>query len=389
MGRLKNASDGNIEDCDPDIDFILALIRNEPPPVGGTNIDMLLRKTLYHRLVPLLHSRLERLISQGKLQPEAEEPVKTLYHSETLRTVALAEEFKRFSAILSESGVRFIVLKGIYLAREIYPPGEKRQFADIDLLVKDSDMGRVETIIFKEGYRLFDVWQNRVQLEKSVEFGLARSYYKESAHFLQLDMHTKLAMAPGRRYIPDEFVWGTALNCEVVGVPAMKLATETEMVYLCWHMLKHAYCRLGWLKDLRLFVAKNPELKEGKLFARFAALMRVKKVVAMALRLVSEAFHDPELKEWAKTFSRRTVNNTIPYFSLNNYLQLRDDLSGGQRFRRDLALIGSLGDLTRYLWNSAFPPPVLVVESEKEISSRLSPAYIRHRFSTALKTAKR
>ncbi|MBL7190269.1 nucleotidyltransferase family protein [bacterium] len=373
---------------DAELKYILELVRGGNPDLIGIDENKLAQKAVYHRATHLIYNKLCSLTPSDKVSASAVRKLKNMHHSETLRTLALTDEFKRIGAELIKAGISFIPFKGILLAREAYPPGVPRQFADNDLLVKEYDVGRVESILYKAGYTLQKNWQNLLELEDSVEFGFARSYVNREAHYLQFDVHTKLAMGPGRRRIPDMFIWKSALKDELEGIPILKLPAETELLYLCWHTLKHASCRVGWLRDLWFFIGKNPELKEDGFFPKLVTLLRTRKVAAMALRLAGEVFHSQEVLNWAKSFSRSAFYNRNPLFNLDFYLELRDDLPGSKRLQRDLALLDSPGDIINYLLTAAFPHPVLVPGRSEMNRSRLAPSYIKNRLAACFRIFK-
>ncbi len=151
---------------DPTIEILLGLLRSEPV-VGVTqeqwrSVALLAKQ---HRVSSLLFWRLKTLGITGQVPADLLQEL----HSATLATLArnlriyneLSVLFERFQ----QDKIECILLKGAYLAEEVYQNAAIRPMDDVDLLVKESDLERVGEIMAAMGF--IRPYETR---ESSIEF---------------------------------------------------------------------------------------------------------------------------------------------------------------------------------------------------------------------------
>jgi hypothetical protein len=77
--------------------------------------------------------------------------LRSAYYSSVSQSVLQDKEGKAFLSALSAAGFDAIPLKG-WLLRKLYPDITRRSMADLDILVRNFDYGRLEAIALKLGY---------------------------------------------------------------------------------------------------------------------------------------------------------------------------------------------------------------------------------------------
>lgn len=158
--------------------------------------------------------------------------------------------------VLHKAGIPILVLKTWAFFPTVYGGDyTMRSFADVDLLVPPADLKRVEAILVVQGFQLADeFWPGTRFRYKNAEF----SYYKRDGNFQNytIDLHWGLFSRP---YYDDriqvEGLFSRALPLEVVGVPALRLGIEDEILFACGHLSLHhqyaddlnRYYELAWL----------------------------------------------------------------------------------------------------------------------------------------------
>ncbi|MCX7842834.1 MAG: nucleotidyltransferase family protein [Clostridia bacterium] len=147
---------------------------------------------------------------------------------------------------LESAGVRCIALKGLYL-RFIYPNPELRSMADVDILVKESDIELAKKALIRIGY-------NIVRKDyKDLQFIKDNSYPIELHHCIVEQKYIK-------KYAEfNKQVWDSALEFSFGTTNALVLAPKEMVIHLLMHMLTHMRTGgfgLRQISDLVLFCRK-------------------------------------------------------------------------------------------------------------------------------------
>jgi hypothetical protein len=98
-------------------------------------------------LAPLVYSRLRALGGLGHIPRDLARECATAYVRAGIAAAQRARELGTVLAALAPAGIRPIVLKGMYLALEVYPDPALRPMVDIDVLVPRGDLERVVAIL--------------------------------------------------------------------------------------------------------------------------------------------------------------------------------------------------------------------------------------------------
>lgn len=128
----------------------------------------------------------------------------------------------------SNNAVDSIILKGLYLAFNIYPDMGLRPMADIDMLVKQGDLKKIEEILIKLGYT--EVSQK------------GQRKYRYSAVFCNKDkiyIDIRWDVCHAERFkgvinITKDF-WKRAVEFSLDGVAAKTLSIEDHILYISLH----------------------------------------------------------------------------------------------------------------------------------------------------------
>lgn len=107
-----------------------------------------------HGVAPLLYQRLKAPPLAGCVPDDVRERLRGLYLNTAARNVRLYEELRPLLLALHEVGIPVLVLKGAYLAEQVYCNIALRPMSDIDLLVPASRAREVWRVVKDLGYRL-------------------------------------------------------------------------------------------------------------------------------------------------------------------------------------------------------------------------------------------
>ena len=208
--------------------------------------DDLVVSALVLGLAPALD---HRLAEWGiELAPRAKAKLGAIRQSSRERYAAIITQLGEILSALQREAVRPIVLKGCYLAAQIYPAPELRPMNDIDLLFREEELEAVDRVLVRLGYE---------RHSKSRELGPGvvkhtRTYrlpgpstetpnpYLSSASARTVEPHSSLEESWfGLRCDITPGVFERAQPFPVAGNEARGLCAEDLLLHLCVHLAFH------------------------------------------------------------------------------------------------------------------------------------------------------
>ena len=163
------------------------------------------------------------------------------------------EEIKKVMRIFQKEKIYFLILKGLPLHLFLIEKHPRRIYADCDVLIRKSQINRVDQIFSKLRYQSKDPFEQRFRGDKPKEYP-ETTYWKEiSGVIVRFDIHREavfVATAVGIfnqlypiKYV-DEFTAELFLSSRTVlvhGVLFPILSQETLIAYLLLHLFHHNY----------------------------------------------------------------------------------------------------------------------------------------------------
>ena len=132
--------------------LLLACARGERPAApGGLDWDRLLSYAARQRLMPALCWGLGG--SDG-VPMNVGERLRRAFQETARRNLLLAGELLELLELFAGRGVRAIPFKGPVLAAALYGDLARREFFDLDLLIRLEDLGAAQEVLESRGYRL-------------------------------------------------------------------------------------------------------------------------------------------------------------------------------------------------------------------------------------------
>jgi hypothetical protein len=201
-----------------------------------------------------------------------------------------------------------VSLKGPLLAERYYDHPFLRPARDLDVLVRESDIGRAAGLMMKLGFDLpgSRPWPLHREIDKHLEF-------PPTAQLPCVEMHYRLK--GGGTFLPaGEFIDRACKWSSPAGFESMVLSPADELFYCGVHAANHAFHRIRWLYDTiriarRLTDAELQFVRElarrHSQTGRFIALaLAAQNCFGEALALDVSDFEIPWL--WSKLSARHT-----------------------------------------------------------------------------------
>jgi hypothetical protein len=204
-----------------------------------------------------------------------------------LSNLVMVAELFRILEILRKSGIECVVIKGPVLSLRAYGDSAARQYADLDLLIRQRDVPRAAEILVEAGY------DSRISAEAIRSGKIPGEYrFRGQGSKIILELHTERTMRyfPSRLPIEEYFQRKTALSFDGRVVPA--LSAENEFVLISVHGATHFWERLMWISDVAAMVHNHPELDWGAI-GQSAAEVGAERMVRLALLLAEHFLRVP------------------------------------------------------------------------------------------------
>ena len=167
---------------------------------------------------------------------------------------------------LKEAGIPSATFKGPALAEAAYGGVGLREFVDLDIIVRESDLPKVCLLLAAEGYRT-DGFEPE---SKSYREKIGQTVFTRAGGGFAIDLHWK--MAPFGMPFPfsDEELWEGLRPHPLAGSEVPGLSPEHLALLLAFHGAKERWRSLKWINDFAVFCRAWPSLDWEKLQRRSA-----------------------------------------------------------------------------------------------------------------------
>lgn len=224
----------------------------------GIDWELFLRIARWHCVTPLMHRALGEARAAGAAVPEsAVSAVRDDFYSNAFQNIRLLNELGSFLKLAESNGIEVVVLKGPALAMMAYGDLAMRQFADIDVLVRRSDLSIVRELAGGRDRR--PCAQAEASSMPDIFRAHSQEFFADSSN-ASLDVHWRLS--PGYfRFEPDlDAIRARSIQIQAGGVRFRSFAAEDLFLFQCVHASKHGWSRLGWICDVGWMIRSQPRM---------------------------------------------------------------------------------------------------------------------------------
>ena len=218
------------------------------------SVQKLLRDTLNWKVIlesaqglglaPLLYFQFNKPgISTFVPQKILERLKQTLILSQ-VKNMRLYVKLNKVLAAFAHAGIPVIVLKGAALAELVYPQLGFRPMGDIDLLVKDEDLGKADHLLRTLHYQPYEK-NHTAEWFRNSHHHLAP--YVSNDHTPPIEIHFHIISPLDPVDIPIHELWNCARAVHIAEVPCFVLSPEYFLIHLCHHLSSSN----GFLSQLR------------------------------------------------------------------------------------------------------------------------------------------
>jgi Uncharacterised nucleotidyltransferase len=212
---------------------------------AGVDWEVVIRAAPRQGVMPSVYRALMPALAP-QLPASVRDRMRLEVHGNAVRNCYLAAEMLRLCCLLEKHGVRALALKGPVLASGVYGDLALRQFTDLDLLVRQEDIGVAFTVLAGDGFR------TKAPLKKignELPSGWEMTFMRERGLF-ELDLHWRLS-PPYFPFTPEgDELWERAVEVDLGPGRVSTLGPEDLMLFLCAHGAKHGWQSLSGVCDV-------------------------------------------------------------------------------------------------------------------------------------------
>jgi hypothetical protein len=325
----------------------------DPGAIPPEEWHILIPAALEQRVGPLLYWAARR--SGIDTTPDAWATLRESHRGAAAYHVILEHAQRQAQAALAKACIPTLWLKGIALARMVYPEPYLRLMDDLDLLVPYDRREEALEQMIALGYHTYSDPGQLLGPEDEFAQRSSHHYHLRGgpADAAILELHYRLLGKDASLLPPEQMAWFWQQTQPISpGAGSMTLNPEAHLLYLCAHaLLQHSEADndLRRYLDLHLLVTRTP--LRWPLVVEQAAQLRWTYPVQRALQLTAALFATPIPAEVLASLSRHPDDEDL----------LRVDRLRSKGLRWEQAMIHlsslSLADRTRLILRIAFPAP--------------------------------
>ncbi len=255
---------------------------------GAADWDVFIPLAQRHGLLPLVHWHLSRLRANPLpllWQEFVQRYMQTIAHS----NLGLTAELVRIVRGLCERGVTAVPYKGPVVAGQLYGNLALRTFGDLDILVREREIGAAAEALEALGYRATFGFDPADPHRRGAP-GQYAFVHREQPRLLELHTEATLRYFPVRADF-DEF-WERLRPAPLGGASVSTLALEDLLLFLCVHGAKDFWERLAWIADVAQLVCQHPRLDWEAALGR-AERYGAGRIVRLGLALAQDLLEAP------------------------------------------------------------------------------------------------
>lgn len=213
-----------------------------------------------HRILPLASRHLKETASD-LIPADISLTLRANALAMSKRSEMMAEELSRVLALLEDSGIRAVPMKGPVLMERLWGDRRLGDSMDLDVLVSQADHEKATQVLTNEGY--VPRAEAPAVPESFAKGGGPVVLVKDHPTGLQLIIdlnHTGSEEILTGCMITSDGLWGQLEMTAFMGMQSWTLSDEWNISYLALHVLRHWFTQLHWVAELHNFIHERPNI---------------------------------------------------------------------------------------------------------------------------------
>jgi hypothetical protein len=297
----------------PEDQILICVARRSLDAAEAANLRQLLRRDLdwnyllllaqRHRVVASLHYHLVTECPEA-IPAKVSSTLARLNRENTRSNLLLTGELLKIIELFEGHGIAAVPFKGPTLALWAYGDVGRREFGDLDILVKKYDVPAVRKLLVSEGFAPRPEL-NAAQQAASLKFDCSHNFANKRN--IWLDVHWDFVAPSASIQIDTDQLWDRLQPILVNRRELKTVSVEDLLLILCLHGFTHFWERLGWIGDLAALIDSQEKI-DWPLLLYNADRMGSRRILLLGLYLASNllgASVPPDV--WTGTLADATV----------------------------------------------------------------------------------
>jgi len=219
--------------------------------------DYIFNEAEENSVTPLLGRNLQAF-ANAMIPAAVLERLKDACRANTIRCLFLTAELTKILDLFRARGIQGIAYKGPALAVQAYGDVTLRQFEDLDIIIRQSDLQKANEVMLGLGYRPRFEWILSSGAASSLVPG--EYNYRDEKRRVMVELHTELTLRhfPSVPDLEDFSKRLVAVKLNEREVPTFSV--EDALIILSIHGAKDFWERFSWIADVSELVQRYPNL---------------------------------------------------------------------------------------------------------------------------------
>jgi hypothetical protein len=327
----------------PEKQFLAYCAHVQPDPSLNQKIAELLERNLdweyildqaeENSITPLV-GRQMRAMPTDALPASAAERLKNACRANTIRCLFLAAELIKILELFRSHGIRSIPYKGPILALQAYGDITLREFEDLDVVLRQSDLPKAHELMLGLGYRPKFDW---ILSAGAISSTVPGEYnYRDEERRVMVELHTELTLRHFPRTADLDELSQRLVSVNLNDHEVRTFSVEDGLPILCIHGAKDFWERFSWIADISELVRRYPSLNWGSTIQRARAL-NAERMLHVGLALAIALLDAPVASEIRRRVQADQVATDVASEIANRLMSLTYrslDAPGRFNFRR-------------------------------------------------------
>ncbi len=330
--------------------------------------EYLIQTAYIHRVIPLVYLSLSKICPQSVPATFLQQLQQDQYQR-TQRNLILTSKLLKLLELFEANSIPVIPFKGPILAISAYGDISRRNFYDLDILVRKQDFLKTKELLTDLGYRPFSNNSEKEaaylsSLQEQQQKAYLQSHWElhmvDERDRVTIDVHHGMLPKQFSFFFDTEWLWEDVKPKPFANRMVLHLASEDLILILCSQGGKDCWRQLNRICDIAEVIRSHPLVNWEKIWER-ATKLRMRRILLLGLSLAHE-FLDADLP---KTILQK-IETAPAVKSLTSqiYLQLFNQTEGSvERYKVKsssfhLKLIEHPGDRIWYCFQHIIVPTV-------------------------------
>jgi hypothetical protein len=214
--------------------------------------------------------------------PDIRDRLRESRRAYTACSLQMTAELFRLLERFSDAGIESLATKGPALSVRCYGDPGRRQYSDLDLVIREKDIRRATQAMLDLTY------EPRVPLTVIDAKKIPGEYaFRKPGTHLLVEFHTERTFRYHPRPLHIEKLFERRASVTIDGRDVPVLSLEDELVLICVHGAKHFWERLMWVADVAALISSGRPPDWDRAIAA-AGEAGAERILHLGLRLASD-----------------------------------------------------------------------------------------------------